>query len=508
MKPILIEEIIKAVNGIINKNIDTTKIFIENISIDTRTIKEGDLFIAIAGENFDGHNFIENAFEKGAKACISEKNIETEGILIKVEDTKKALKDLAKYYRNLFKIPIVAITGSTGKTTTKDIVASVLAQKYNVLKTEGNFNNEIGLPLTIFRMNEKTEVAVLEMGMNHFGEIHNLSEIAQHNIGIITNIGVSHIENLGSRKGILRAKYEIFDFANEDCLKILNLDDDMLAPLKIEEEGKKIEQKFYRKGILRAKYEIFDFANEDCLKILNLDDDMLAPLKIEEEGKKIEQKFYSIEKEADVYATDIKENGLNGISAKIKCMGEEFDLNMKISGKHMLSNALASVIVGKKLGLSNEQIKKGIETFIPSKMRMDIFETEKYTIINDVYNANPNSMKASIDVLANAKGRKIAILGDMFELGKDAPKFHYEIGEYAAKKGIDELIFIGELAKNMMFGAKDISEKENINVNINYFEKQEDFFEKIDNILKKNDNILIKASRGMKFEKTVDKIMR
>lgn len=461
MKPILIEEIIKAVNGIINKNIDTTKIFIENISIDTRTIKEGDLFIAIAGENFDGHNFIENAFEKGAKVCISEKDIETSGILIKVEDTKKALKDLAKYYRNLFKIPIIAITGSTGKTTTKDIVASVLAQKYNVLKTEGNFNNEIGLPLTIFRMNEKTEVAVLEMGMNHFGEIHNLSEIAQHNIGIITNIGVSHIENLGSRKGILRAKYEIFDFANENCLKILNLDDDMLAPLKIEEEGKKIEQK-----------------------------------------------FYSIEKEADVYATDIKENGLNGISAKIKCMGEEFDLNMKISGRHMLSNALASVIVGKRLGLSNEQIKKGIETFIPSKMRMDIFETEKYTIINDVYNANPNSMKASIDVLANAKGRKIAILGDMFELGKDAPKFHYEIGEYAVKKGIDEFIFIGELAKNMMFGAKDISEKENINVNINYFEKQEDFFGKIDNILKKNDNILIKASRGMKFEKTVDKIMR
>lgn len=462
MKPILIEEVIKAVNGTINKNIDTTDFFIENVSTDTRTIKNGDLFVPIVGENFDGHNFIEIAFEKGAKACLTEKNIETDKILIKVEDTKKALKDLAKYYRSLFKIPVVAITGSAGKTTTKDIVASVLAQKYNVLKTEGNFNNEIGLPLTVFRIDEKTEVAVLEMGMNHFGEIHNLSEIAQQNIGIITNIGVSHIENLGDRKGILRAKYEIFDFLGENGLKILNLDDDMLAGLK----------------------------NDEKL------------------GKHIEEKFYSIEKEADVYATNIKEKGLKGISAKIKCMGEEFDLDMKISGKHILSNALIGVIVGKKLGLTNDEIKKGIETFVPSKMRMDILETEKYTIINDVYNANPNSMKASLDVLANAKGRKIAILGDMFELGEYAPKFHYEIGEYAVKKGIDELIFIGKLAENMLIGANDISEKEELNVNINYFETQEDFFEKMESILKQDDNILVKASRGMKFEKTVDKIMR
>lgn len=462
MKPILIEEIIKAVDGVINKNIDTRDLFIQDVSTDTRAIKNGDLFIPIVGENFDGHNFIQTAFEKGAKVCLTEKDIETDGILIKVLDTKKALKDLAKYYRSLFNIPVVAITGSAGKTTTKDIVASVLAQKYNVLKTEGNFNNEIGLPLTVFKINDETEVAVLEMGMNHFGEIRNLSEIAKPDIAIITNIGVSHIENLGSREGILRAKYEIFDYLDENGLKILNADDDMLIELKNEEK----------------------------------------------EGKSIEQRFYSIEKEADVFAMDIKEKGLKGIWAKINCMGEIFELDMKISGKHILSNALASVIVGKKLGLNNEQIKMGIETFVPSKMRMDIIETENYNIINDVYNANPNSMKATLDVLANAKGRKIAILGDMFELGEFAKKMHYEIGKYAVEKKIDELIFIGELAQYMLLGAKETSENEKIDVNINYFQTQEEFFENINNILKKGDNILIKASRGMKFEKTVDKIMR
>lgn len=461
MKPIILEEIIKAVEGIINKNIDTTNIFISNISTDTRTLNNGDLFIAINGNNFDGHNYIQAAFEKGAKVCISEKDIQTDGILIKVLDTKKALKDLAKYYRSLFKIPVVAITGSTGKTTTKDIVASILAQKYNVLKTEGNFNNEIGLPLTVFNIDDSTEVAVLEMGMNNFGEIRNLSEIAKPSIAIITNIGVSHIENLGSREGILRAKYEIFDFLDENGTKILNADDDMLFNLKYEQKGKFIEQK-----------------------------------------------FYSIEKEVDVFAENIVENGLSGTFAKINCMGEKFEINIKICGKHIISNALAGVIVGKKMGLNINQIKNGIENFNLSKMRMDIIKTNNYTIINDVYNANPNSMKASLDVLANAKGRKIAILGDMFELGSFAPKFHYEIGEYAVCKKIDELIFIGNLAKNMMLGAKDFSIKNNINVNINYFQKQEDLFQNINNILHIEDNILVKASRGMQFEKIVDKLMR
>ena len=456
MKPIFIEEIIKAVNGVINNNIDTKDIFIKNVSTDTRNIKPGDLFIPIVGENFDGHNFINDAFEKGAIACLSQKNIDNNNIVINVKDTKKALKDFAMYYRSLFNIPVVALTGSSGKTTTKDMLASCLSIKYKTLKTEGNFNNEIGLPLTVFNIEEDTEVAVLEMGMNHFGEIRNLSEIAKPDIALITNIGVSHIENLGNREGILRAKYEIFDYLKQNGIKVLNGDDDMLCTLK-------------------------------------------------EENDKIKTYFYSINRQLDAYATNIKENGINGISATINYFNKSFNVLLNFPGKHMISNALAVTLVCESLGLKEDEIKKGLETFKPSIMRMDIIKTDKYTIINDVYNANPNSMKASLDVLEVSEGRKVAILGDMFELGVYANDMHYEIGKYAVEKGIDELIFIGDYSYYMLQGAKDNIKN---NSNINYFKTQDEFINNIDKLLKIGDTILVKASRGMKLENTVDKIMR
>lgn len=456
MKPIFIEELIKAVNGVINNNIDTKDIFIKNVSIDTRNIKPGDLFIPIIGENFDGHNFINDAFEKGAVACLSQENIDANNIVINVKDTKKALKDFATYYRSLFNIPVVALTGSSGKTTTKDMIASCLSIKYKTLKTEGNFNNEIGLPLTIFNIEEDTEVVVLEMGMNHFGEIRNLSEIAKPDIALITNIGVSHIENLGSREGILRAKYEIFDYLKENGIKVLNGDDDMLCTLK-------------------------------------------------EENNKLKTYFYSINKKLDAYATNIKENGINGISATINYFNKSFNVLLSLPGKHMISNALAVTLVCESLGLKEDEIKKGLETFKPSKMRMDIIKTDKYTIINDVYNANPNSMKASLDVLATLEGRKVAILGDMFELGNYSNDMHYEIGKYAVEKDIDELIFIGDYSYYMLQGAKDNIKN---NSSINYFKTQDEFINNVDNLLKIGDIILVKASRGMKLENTVDKIMR
>ena len=456
MKPIFIEELIKAVNGVINNNIDTKDIFIKNVSTDTRNIKPGDLFIPIIGENFDGHNFINDAFEKGAVACLSQENIDANNIVINVKDTKKALKDFATYYRSLFNIPVVALTGSSGKTTTKDMLASCLSIKYKTLKTEGNFNNEIGLPLTIFNIEEDTEVVVLEMGMNHFGEIRNLSEIAKPDIALITNIGVSHIENLGSREGILRAKYEIFDYLKENGIKVLNGDDDMLCTLK-------------------------------------------------EENNKLKTYFYSINKKLDAYATNIKENGINGISATINYFNKSFNVLLSLPGKHMISNALAVTLVCESLGLKEDEIKKGLETFKPSKMRMDIIKTDKYTIINDVYNANPNSMKASLDVLATLEGRKVAILGDMFELGNYSNDMHYEIGKYAVEKDIDELIFIGDYSYYMLQGAKDNIKN---NSSINYFKTQDEFINNVDKLLKIGDIILVKASRGMKLENTVDKIMR
>lgn len=454
MKPIFIENVIQAVNGYINNNINTENLFITNVSTDTRNIKKGDLFIAIIGENFDGHNFIDVAFEKGAIACLSQKPISSNKLIINVENTKEALKDLAIYYRNLFNIPIVALTGSSGKTTTKDMLAYCLSTKYKTVKTQGNFNNDIGLPLTIFNIEEDTQMVVLEMGMNHFGEIRELSRIAKPDIAIITNIGLSHIENLGNREGILRAKYEIFEYLKPNGIKILNGDDNMLATLK---------------------------ENENCY-------------------------FYSINKNLDAYCTNILENSIDSIFATINYFNKSFNVELKIPGKHIMSNALAVTLVCNILGLTEDEIKKGLEQFKPkSKMRMDIIKIEEYTIINDVYNANPNSMKATLDVLSNANGRKVAILGDMFELGKYTKEMHYNIGKYAAEKNIEELIFIGDFSYYMLKGAKDIK---NSKSNLNYFKTQNDFIKNMSNLLKKGDVILVKASRGMKLENTVDEILR
>lgn len=454
MKSLSLKEIIMAVDGTLKGNINVSEIFINHITTDTRKIQEGDLFIPLKGENFDGHDFLKQAFEKGAKYCLSEIEMEiSEGSsLILVKDTKKALMDLAKYYRSLFSIPVVAITGSVGKTTTKDLIASVLSQKYMVLKTEGNFNNEIGLPLTIFCLEDFHEIAVLEMGMNSFGEIHNLSEIAKPDIAVITNIGVSHIENLGSRDGILKAKCEIFDFMNEKGIAILNADDDKLITL-----------------------------NE----------------KLNEE-----MKWYGICNKAGVYADEIQPKGLEGISCKIHTQQGEFCVNIPVSGNHMIYNAMSAVAVGSLLGLNLEEIRKGIEQFQPSHMRMDILNTNAgITIINDSYNANPVSMKAAIDVLKNGQNRKVCILGDMLELGEYAKDMHYEVGVYAAQKKIDYIICIGTFAKYMAEGAKEL-----MGNNIFFYEDKQQFFESGLKNLKANDTVLVKASRGMHFEKIVEKI--
>lgn len=451
MKPITLEAIAKAVNGKISDE-KYNNIIIENITTDTRKIAEGDLFIPLKGENFDGHNFIQQAFESGALCCLSAENIETYKPCIYVSDTRVALRDLAEYYISLFNIHVVGITGSVGKTTTKDMIASVLMQKYNVLKTEGNFNNEIGLPLTVFRITDDTEVVVLEMGMNSFGEIHNLSKIAKPDIAVITNVGVSHIENLGSREGILKAKCEIFDYIKNNGTAILNIDNDMLKTL----EGK------------------------TSFKTL----------------------WYGIENKKDIYADNIVKNGVESISCDIHMNNEMFNVCIPVPGEHMVLNAMAAALVGKTLDISISEIKRGIEEFVPTKMRMAVFKTKNgTTLINDAYNANPVSMKASIDVLSGVEGEKIAILGDMFELGDFAEKMHYDTGVYAAQKNIDKIICIGNISKSMYEGAVSLGG------NAFYFETQEDFFENgFEKLINKGATVLVKASRGMHFEKTAEKI--
>lgn len=439
------EEIAHITGGkLVGENIDIT-----GISIDNRTTGTGDLFIAIVGEVHDGHKFIESAVKNGAFAVLVENDGDYGVPYIKVENTTKAFGAIAKAHKNKFNIPVVAVTGSVGKTTTKDMIAGVLSQKYNVLKTEGNFNNHIGVPKTLLRLDESHECAVIEMGMNHFDEISYLTSLAEPDIAVITNVGVSHIENLGSREGILKAKCEIFEGMEKDGLKILNFDNDMLASVK-------------------DKYENI------C--------------------------YYSMEKKAQIYADNINEKGIEGISCTIHTPKFDFDADITIPGRHMVGNAMASTAAAIELGLSAEEIAKGISVFEPTGGRMEIVKCSNYTIINDVYNANPVSTKAGIDVVAYEKGKKCCILGDMFELGEFGAKLHYEVGEYAVEKNIDTLICIGEISRNMYEGA--INTKGN--TKIYYFETQEKFLSECDKIIEKGMTILVKASRGMHFEKTVE----
>lgn len=441
------EEIVNATGGILKGQ----SFEFDNISTDTRTIKKGDLFIALVGEKSDGHNYIDVAVNGGAAALLVEKDGDYSVPYIKVENTTKAYGDIAKAYRKRFKIPFVAVTGSVGKTTTKDMIAGVLSQKYKVLKTQGNFNNHIGVPITLLGLNENTECAVIEMGMNHFDEIRYLTNIVNPDIAVITNVGVSHIENLGSREGILKAKCEIFEGMAKDGLKVLNYDNDMLRTVK-------------------DKYENI------C--------------------------YYSMDENTKIFADNITEKGIEGISCTIHTPKFSFDADIIIPGRHMVGNAMAATAVALELGLSKEQIAKGIREFEPTGGRMEIIKCPEYTIINDVYNANPVSTMAGIDVVSYEHGKTCCILGDMFELGDFAPKLHYEVGEYAVKKGVDILVCIGSISKDMYEGAASVKG----NTDIYYFATQDEFLEECDNIIEPDMTILVKASRGMHFEKTVEKL--
>ena len=424
---------------------------VNGVAIDSRKIEEGYLFIPIKGARVDGHTFISQVMEKGALCTLSEKPLGDEAdTYILVDSCEQALKDLAEHYRKALGIKVVGITGSVGKTSTKEMIASVLSQKYNVLKTAGNFNNEIGLPLTIFNIREEHEVAVLEMGISDFGEMHRLAKMARPDICVITNIGLCHLENLVDRDGILKAKTDMFDFAAPNAKYILNGDDDKLITVK-EWEG--------------------------CNPI-----------------------YFGLSTELSAFAEDIHSLSLKGTSCTI-CLGDNsFQVTIPIPGHHMVYNALAGALVGRELGLSAEEIKSGIEALVPVSGRNNMIETDNFFIIDDCYNANPISTKASLDVLATADTRKVAILGDMFELGENEKELHYGVGQHAAEKGIDLLICIGALSKNTAEGA--INNK----CSVLHFERKADFLTQADSVLKKGDTILVKASHGMEFPEIVEKL--
>lgn len=439
-------EIVEATRGILvsgNKD-DEINFF----SQDSRQMTNGGMYIPLKGERFDGHNFIESAFQTGAQAIISEKDVNYEDkIVIKVKDTHQALKDMASYLRNHSPVKVVGVTGSVGKTSTRDMVYSVVKQKYKTLKTEGNYNNEIGLPLTILRYHDE-EVLVLEMGMNHLQEMSRLSMIARPDIACITNVGTAHIGELGSRENILKAKLEIINGMKEGSTLIINQDNDMLQTVE------------------------------------------LPHLNVVRVGKG---------KEASIQASHIVLEETKS-SFEVEYQGKKEIIEVPVQGEHNISNALIAIAVGIELNISLEDIKKGIQEFKLTKNRMDILEKNHKTVIDGTYNASVDSMKSSIDVLANYKKRKVAILADMLELGDYSQQLHEEVGSYVASKGIDILVCVGKEAKYIYQKARESMK------DVYYFESNQEVIARLDELLKEDDVILVKGSHSINLKEVVEKI--
>lgn len=431
----------------LNLNTDHPDLCVTGIKRDNRQVECGDLFVAIKGENFDGHNFVTSAAENGAVAALVSEDVKADIPCLKVEDTIIGLQKIARGYRDEFAIPVVGITGSVGKTTTKEMIACVLSEKYNTHKTQGNLNNEIGLPFTVLDLNSNHEVAVIEMGMNHFGEISRLTSVAKPNIAVISNIGESHIEFLGSKEGILRAKLEILEGLQEGGVVVLNGDNELL---------------WSQRGKLPFKTIYYGINNE----------------------------------EADIFGKEV-ESSLSQIKFTVREIpNAEFTIN--IGGSHNLQNALAAIAVARELNLTIDEMKRGLAAFKNTGMRQQILEKDGFVIINDCYNANPDSMRASLALLSKRDGRKIAVLADMLELGEVSKDAHFEIGKLAAK--CTDLVFVtGEMREAVAQGAD--------NGRIYTFETAEEMADAVKKELKAGDTVLVKASRGMHLERVVEKIM-
>lgn len=467
MKNMTLINIAKACNGKLYSSNRDSELCAKGVVIDSRLVNKDYVFIASKGEQVDGHDFINGAITKGALALVCERPPSGMDIpYILVEDSLLALKGIATWYRTQLSIPLIGITGSVGKTSTKEFISSVLSQKYRVLKTEGNYNNEIGLPLTILNIRSYHEVAVLEMGISDFNEMHRLSEIAKPDYCILTNIGQCHLENLGSRSGILKAKTEIFDFMNENGSVVINGDDDMLSTLHIVKNKRPIS--------------------------------------------------FGLSSNNDIYCDNISSNGLMGSSCNIHIGNNKISVNIPMPGAHMILNALAAATVGSLLGLGGKEIKQGIEQIQSLSGRNNIIRHHNWLVIDDCYNANPVSMKAALDLLAMADTRKVAILGDMGELGATEEELHKEIGIYAALRDIDIILCVGKLSIHMYQGALEVLSSQNvtpenapedISKSLFYFETKENLINSLPAILNKDDSILVKASHFMGFDKIVSRLL-
>lgn len=458
MEPILLSQIIKATGGSLISGLLDIKI--SGISIDSRTISCGDLFIALKGEKFDGHSFLEEAFKKGAMGAIVSKKFKIQNakikdkIIIKVKDTLKAFGDIAKIYRERFDITLIAVTGSNGKTTTKEMLAHILSNEFKIVKAKASFNNFVGVPLTLLEIKKNTQVVVVEMETNLLGGIRRLCEIARPSIGIVTNIGDTHLEYLNTKEGVYKEKLELIESLPGNGVAVLNFDDPLVKRMT-------------------------DVAKTQ--KIIS----------------------FGIEKRSDLWASKIN----------IKDTFLEFTLNnhkvrLDTIFKSNVYNALAAIAVAYSVfGLNLETVVAHLREFRFSPMRMELIKLKDIKIINDSYNANPQSMKEALFTLKNihTPGRRIAVLGDMLELGEKTSDFHYQVGKLCAACKIDILVTVGNLAQHIANGAKEAGIFEE---NIFTFDNIQKTIEILPNILKTKDVILIKGSRRMKMEEIVNTVIR
>ena len=444
MKPITLKEIANSCNATVHGD---ESLSVTSIVTDSRQVESGSLFAAIKGERVDGHNFIAQCVEKGACCVLCEEKPQVECNYILVESTLNALKMIAKYYRSTFDIPFISITGSVGKTSTKEMIASVLSQKFNVHKTSGNFNNELGVPLTLFKLKEEHEIAVIEMGISDFSEMTRLSDMVRPDVSVITNIGCCHLENLIDRDGVLKAKTEVLQFLNPNGKMFFCGDDDKL---------------FTVKGHGDIKTTFYGFSDHN-------------------------------EYRAEIIETDLE----RGIECKLYLKNGVVNATVPSVESHMVSNALCAAAIGESMGMTLTQIKNGVQSYKTVGSRSNIIRKNSVTIIDDCYNANPTSLKASVDTLAKFSGRRVAVIGDMKELGVNENALHFESGEYIYNKGIDVVVAVGGLSKHLFEGAKN---------NGHYFETVELCADKITDIIKDGDTVLVKASHSMHFDKIVDKL--
>ena len=450
MKTFTVKDALNAVSGRYYGPESALNDFVTHVSSDSRDITSGALFVAFRGARVDGHDYMGDCLRRGAVCCISEREPKdtSEIPLIRVKSSLAAIGALAAWYRAGFELPLIGITGSVGKTTTKEMIAAVLEQKFRVHKTEKNFNNELGVPRTLLTMPSDTQAAVIEMGISDFGEMTRLTNMVQPNIAVITVIGDAHLEFLHDRAGVLHAKTEIFSSMRPTDLAVINGDDPLLAA-----------------------YDV--------------------PTR---------RVTYGMRPDNDFFARNVENFGGDGMRFELCHHGKSFTAKIPAFGAHLPYSALAAAAIGWSLGMSDDEIATGLANYKTVGNRAKLIQANGITIMSDCYNANPNSMVSAIDSLAALPGRSVCILGDMLELGENTLQLHRSMGEYAAKKGVALVIACGKLAHEITVGARSGGTQ------ALYFENKEDLIKQLPKLLCAGDAVLVKASHSMAFENIVEAI--